>query len=679
MSTGTAENSEPEREASPKRPSTAKKPPQKAAANTPAPTTTPAKKAPSKKAASNKAPSKTAPDKTPAQAARAAKPQAAKSQATKSQAAKSQAAKSSAPKPRAAKPRTAASAPLADTVRTPIDAAISAAQAGARSWSLLTLDQRARLFERVRASVVACAEEWAETAARSKGLDTAHPLVGEEWLAGPYAVLEAIDGYIRTLRTLARGESPLDGVKIDPAPGDRVRAHVFPAEATDRLLLSGFSGEVWFDPGVTADQAARTAGLAQRHPSDPATVGLVLGAGNITAIPVLDVFYELLAANRVSVLKVNPTQDVLVPLYERALAPLIEPGFLRIVRGGGDVGAYLTGHEAFSHVHITGAATTFDAIVWGTGAEATRRRKADDPKLSTPITAELGGVSPIIVVPGRWTKADLEYQASHIATMRLHNSGHNCIAGQVVIISGDWPQREAFLAAVKKAYADAPLRPVWYPNSDRKLAAASDDYPDATWCADRTRALVEIGADDDATALESTEYFAPVLGVVELPGNGQEFLDAAVAHANDRLAGTLGANVLIDPDTEYALGDGFDRAIARLRYGGIAVNAWTGIVFATPVLSWGAFPGGTLADVGSGIGVVHNTSLLDHVERSVMRGPFRPFPRSLGGRNRFSVLPKPPWFVDARTGTAVSAGLTRWGMHHSVPGLVATLTKAMRA
>jgi len=582
------------------------------------------------------------------------------------------------PKP-APKPKAAASTALPDDVRAALDQAIDAVQTGARAWSLLTLDQRARLFERVRAAVVACSEEWATTAARSKGLDASNPLFGEEWLAGPYAVLEAIDGYIATLRRLDSGASPLKDVRMDAAPGDRVRAHVFPAEGMDRILLSGFTGEVWFEPGISGAQARSDAGLGQRHPDESATVGLVLGAGNITAIPVLDVFYELLAANRVSVLKVNPTQDALVPIYERALAPLIEPGFLRIVRGGGDVGAYLTGHEAFRHVHITGAATTFDAIVWGTGDESARRREASDPKLTTPITAELGGVSPIIVVPGRWSKADLAYQASHIATMRLHNSGHNCIAGQVVLISREWAQRDEFLQALRAAYADAPQRPVWYPRSEGKLAAASTDYPDAEWSASHTRALIEIGIDDDATALETTEYFSPVLGVVELPGNGQEFLDAAVAHANDRLAGTLGANVLIDPDTERALGDGFERAIADLRYGGIAINAWTGIVFATPVLSWGAFPGGTLEDVSSGIGIVHNTLLLDHVERSIMRGPFRPFPRSLGGRNRFSVLPKPPWFVDARTGTAVSEGLTRWDMHHSVPGLVATLTKAMRS
>ncbi|MBN9192444.1 aldehyde dehydrogenase family protein [Microbacterium sp.] len=570
-------------------------------------------------------------------------------------------------------------APATEEQRGAVDAAVGALRSGARSWTHLTLEQRARLFERVRDTVVETADEWVAVASTSKGLDAAHPLRGEEWLSGPYAVLGAIDGYVASLRALAKGASPLDGVRTDAAPGGRLRARVFPAAPLDRLLLSGFTGEVWFRPGTTLPAARADAGLGQRHPTHEATVGLVLGAGNITSIPVLDVMYELLAENRVSILKVNPTQDALVPVFERALAPLIEPGFLRIVRGGGDVGAALTQHPDITHVHITGSATTFDAIVWGTGDEAAERKRENRPLLTSPITAELGGVSPIIIVPGVWTDADIAYQASHVATMRLHNSGHNCISGQVVILSRDWPQRDAFMTALRAAMAAAPERPVWYPRSDEKLAAAASAYPDADWTADHTRAIVDVGPGEDATAVETTEYFAPVLGVVELEGNGQEFLDAAVAHANTRLVGTLGANVLIDPDTEAALGAGFERAIADLRYGGIAINTWTGIVFATPILTWGAFPGGTLDDVSSGIGVVHNTLLLDHVERSIMRGPFRPFPRSIGGRSRFSVLPKPPWFVDSRTSTPVAEGLTRWHMSHSVGGLVVTLAKAMRS
>lgn len=546
---------------------------------------------------------------------------------------------------------------------------------GSRLWSTLTLDQRARLLDRLHDTVAAAAEEWADTAADAKGLGPQHPLRGEEWLTGPYATLVALEAYARTLRTLAAGGSPLDGVRLEDAPGGRVRARVFPATALDRIVLSGFTGEVWLRPGTGRAHARAAAGLAQRRPTESGGVGLVLGAGNITAIPVLDVLYELLSANRVSVLKLNPTQDALVPVFARALAPLIEPGFLRIVTGDGAVGADLVARPEFSHVHITGSARTFDAIVWGT-----EHPRPAEPQLRVPITAELGGVAPVILVPGRWTAADLRFQAEHIATMRLQNGGHNCIAGQVVIVSADWPQRGAFLSELRRAYAAAPARPVWYPGAAATLARVREATPDATWIGDGTRAVVTVPADAATAApVESTEYFAPVLGVLALPGEGQAFLDAAVAHANERLTGSLGANVLIDPDTERALGDGFERAIADLHYGGIAINAWTGVSFTIPTLSWGAYPGGTLADVGSGLGVVHNALLLDDVERSVLRGPFRPFPRSLGRRERFSILPKPPWFVSSRTGAAVSEGLTRYYAGRRIPTLVATLTRALGA
>jgi aldehyde dehydrogenase (NAD(P)+) len=570
-----------------------------------------------------------------------------------------------------------------DPIDVALDRDVAALRAGLPSWTHLTLEQRARLFERVRASVVSCAQDWAERAALIKGLDTRHPLRGEEWLSGPYAVIVALDAYIRTLTALSAGHSPIDGLKLGSAPGDRVTVPAFPATRADALLLSGFTADVWLRPGVTAVEARSAAGLGQKHPAVGAGVGLVLGAGNVTAIPVLDVLYELIAANRVAILKLNPTMDALAPVFRRALAPLIAAGFVRIVTGDGAVGAALTTHPDIDHVHITGSAVTFDAIVWGTGEEAARRRGDDDPAMTKPITAELGGVSPVIIVPGEWTSADLRFQAEHVATMRLQNAGHNCIAGQMVVISRDWPQRGAFLSELRAAFLRAPHRPTWYPHAPERVAEVAASTPVAeTYDGGGERVLMVLDTDQDASELETTEYFAPILGVIDLPGTGQQFLDAAVAYANDRLTGTLGANLLIDPATRGSLGAGFDRAIAELRYGAIAINAWTGFNFLLANGTWGAFPGGTLEDVGSGIGIVHNALLLEGVERTVVHGPFRPFPRSLGDVRdpaERTVLPKPPWFVTARTGAEVSEGFTRYQMTHNAARLARTLALALRA
>ena len=77
------------------------------------------------------------------------------------------------------------------------------------------------------------------------------------------------------------------------------------------------------------------------------------------------------------------------------------------------------------------------------------------------------------------------------------------------------------------------------------------------------------------------------------------------------------------------------------------------MVFLTAGCSWGAFPGHTLDDIQSGIGVVHNALLLAEPERSVVRGPFRPVHRSLL-HGELAISPKPPWFVDNRTAAATS-------------------------
>jgi hypothetical protein len=265
-----------------------------------------------------------------------------------------------------------------------------------------------------------------------------------------------------------------------------------------------------------------------------------------------------------------------------------------------------------------------------------------------------------------------------VATMRLHNGAYNCIAGQIVVVSSDWPQKAAFLEELRSALERSPGRRAWYPGSDDRVADAAKHYPKAQRLANGARLLVDIQADEDATHLESTESFSPVLGVIEVAGTGQAYLDAAVATVNADFLGTLGANVLIDPADRKRLGAGFDYAIADLKYGAIAINSWTGFAFLSAGASWGAFPGHTLDNVESGIGVVHNALLLDHTERTVVTGPFRPFPRSVA-HGKFALFPKPPWFVTARSAATTGRRLTEFSKKPSwlkMPGIFASAFRA---
>lgn len=554
-----------------------------------------------------------------------------------------------------------------------LDRAIDELGAGAERWAGLPLDGRARLLREVHAAIAPHASEWVRLAAAVKGLPAGSPLVGEEWLSGPHAALFAADASARSLEALARGGSTLEGARLGRAPGGRVAVTVLPEGLQQAVQFNGFSVQVWLEPGVTAEQARREAGLDAVKVGADGGVCVVLGAGNITSIAPLDALYELVAHNRASIVKLNPTFASLRPVYEAAFAPLVRAGLLRVVNGGPEVGAHLTGHAGIAKVHITGSARTHDAIVWGTGEEAVRRRAAGEPRLTVPITSELGGVSPVIVVPGRWSAADLRYQAEHVAMMRLHNAGHNCVAGQVLVLSADWPQRDAFLAELHAAFDRLPARGTWYPGTEAKVGQAVADHPGAELV--NGRYLVEIGPGDPAC---TDEYFAPVLAWTQVPGIGAGFLDAAVAFANDELAGTLGANVLVAPRDRRALGARFDDAIVALRYGTVAINAWTGVGYSIVNAPWGAFPGDTLDDIGSGIGVVHNGHLLAHTERTVVTGPFRPFPRSvLNGE--LSLFPKPPWYPEARSAAATGRAMTEYAAAPSWPGLTKVLVHAFRA
>ncbi|AJF63815.1 aldehyde dehydrogenase [Streptomyces vietnamensis] len=555
-----------------------------------------------------------------------------------------------------------------------LDTLVEELRRGEETWGSMSLSARRDLLAVLSEALQQHAQEWVDVACSIKRLSPTSQLAGEEWISGPYAVLSGVGALSATLAALEGGRSPLDGFHLSQAPDDRVAVRVLPHTLFDRLLLNGFTAEVWSKPGVTADRLRKAAGLGQRTPKETGGIGLVLGAGNIFSIAPLDTLYELFAHNRVVLLKLNPITDPLLPVLNKVFAPFIELGLLRIVTGGVEFGAAAVAHPGIGHVHITGSVTSHDVIVFGPGEEGRARQTRGEVLLDKPITSELGGVSPTIVVPGNWSKRDLAFQAEHIVTQKLHNNGYNCIASQVLVLSSDWAQKDDFLKALRKAFTDAVARPAYYPGSDDRCAAAVRDHPGtAKQVADGSRVLLEeIPVGDDIAFAE--EYFAPVLAVTSLPGQGRDFLDRAAAFANDRLSGTLGANVVAHPRTIRALGADFTRFIADLRYGTVAVNAWTGVGYLTARATWGAFPGHTLQDAQSGIGIVHNGLLLDGTERTVVHGPFRPFPRSVL-TGQFTLSPRPPWFVTNRTAAvtgrrlAAFAGRPGWA---KLPGIFAS-------
>ena len=383
---------------------------------------------------------------------------------------------------------------------------------------------------------------------------------------------------------------------------------------------------MWLEKGKPPSQGA----LVNAKPGK-GRVGLVLGAGNIGFLAPCDALYKLVFEHEVVIVKMNPVNEAGGPHLERIFAPFIERGFVAFAYGAGDVGAYLVNHVDVHSLHVTGSNRTYDAIVWGgTEAEQRERKASGEKKVDKPFSAELGGVGAILVVPGQWSDRDLRFQAQHVLATVGNNASFNCVAGKVLVLASGWPQKERFLELLKGEMARTPTRKAYYPGAFERHKVFLDKYPKAEQLGEMREGALPWTLIRDVPAAKGEyalthEAFCSVIAEVELPcATAEEFLPAAVDFANDVVWGTLSCNVLVDPATEARLGPALEDQIARLRYGAIGVNVWSGGCVGLTELAWGAYPGHSPEDVQSGLGKVHNGFGLDFPEKSVVRGPFRP-------------------------------------------------------
>ena len=522
-----------------------------------------------------------------------------------------------------------------------LDRSIGILQEHKDAWASLPLDRRIRYLRGLLDGSAKVAERHVRAACAAKGIPFDAPVAGEEWLAGPVIQVRVIRLLLETLEKLAREDGPsLHPGAIHPRPDGQTTVDVFPLTTLDKLLYQGFTARIWLPHGVGPGEVTDHMAAFYREAGPKGKVALVLGAGNVASIGPLDLVHKLFVEGQVGLLKFNPVNDYTGPFVEEAFAELIRDGFVQTCYGGGDVGEYLTQHPGIDEIHMTGSDRTHDAIVFGVGDEGKRRKAANDPRITKRITSELGNVSPIIVVPGEWSTADIDFHAQNVATQLAQNVGFNCNAARVIITHADWPQRKVFIERIGQVLASLPQRPAYYPGAEGRLDRFIGAHPDTAVKVGKREGQVlpwtllpSVDASNPGDITFTTEAFAPVTAETPLSAESPAaFLEKAVAFANDTLWGTLNAEVIIDPAAAARLAAELDQALADLRYGSVAVNHWPALSYALGSTSWGAFPGHTLDDIQSGIGAVHNTLLFDAPEKTVIHGPFR-------------VRPKPPWFV----------------------------------
>lgn len=541
----------------------------------------------------------------------------------------------------------------------------------ARAFARAPLSRKLAALAEVRARLAGRGPELARLGAAAKGIAGRPGGFGEELLAG--AVI--IQRYVRLLgeslsQIRERGAPFIPDDRVQRLPNGEVSVQVMPHSLPDRLFFMPYSIDVRLAPHVDAADLRSAQASFYRSAAPEGSLVAVLGGGNVASIPALDLLHECFVAGRACVLKMSPVNAYLGPAFEHIFAPIAELGGLAIVYGGADVGRTLLSSPDVDHVHLTGAIETHDTIVWGPpGPERVERLRRGTPLLQKGITSELGNISPVVVTPGPYSEGELSDVAESIAGMLFNNASFNCNAVKLLVLPKHLA--ETITARLEALFVAQAPRPAFYPGATQRYAAlTAKGKPGRVWAAPAGEGqlpwtlLTGLTPGCRAESFQ-LEPFCPLLSVVELDeAEPEAFLARAVAFLNDEVWGTLNAMLFVprglegEPSVEAAL----TRAVDELRYGTVAINYWPAIGYGTGTPPWGGHPSATLEDAQSGIGFVHNALMLEHIQKVVLRGPLRGFPKQFYYPSHRHLEPLARGFFDFESSGSV-VPLLRTGLY----------------
>lgn len=480
----------------------------------------------------------------------------------------------------------------------------------------------------LRRSLADAAEAWVEASLRSKGWTDVPHARAEEWASGPLPVAR----FVARLARSAAGATTPCGSFVD---GSRVHA-VRGLGGGDSLLLFGHRAEVHAAPELPPPGPATTPGRC-----------LVLGAGNVTATPLLDAIEQICCHGHRVVLKLSPLHEPLQPVFERALQPLLAAGALAIATGGARQAAALAHAPEVTAIHLTGSAET-----WATlrGDAALREKR---------LTGEVGCCTPAIVLPGPWQHRELQRVAQQLAAYVATNGGATCLAPRVLLTAAGWPQRGQLLALLHQELGRLPPRVPFHASVREHWQLATGTRAPAaalppTLCADQQG--------DEARAACGEEWFAPVLREFALPGHDlASFAHAAAAFVRTWCFGRLSAYVWASAYTRRHERASIDRLVAALPHGTIAINTWTGLAYGLGTTPWGVPPE---APIETGSGFARNLTARS-IRRTIVQ-------------SRDGGLPPPPWLPSHRRAAATLRALTLHALHPTLPRFLRAALHALR-
>lgn len=344
----------------------------------------------------------------------------------------------------------------------------------------------------------------------------------------------------------------------------------------------------------------------------PPGIIAISGAGNYSSS--VEMVKALFFENKAVIHKPHENNIESDKVWEKIFQPLVDRKAAAFI--GADQSRAMTALDGLHAIYFTGSTGVAHAI---------------QNSAKAPLVSECGGNNPCLIVPGDrpWTDKEIEHQALQIASLGKMNGGAVCGRTQTLITSKNWPQREQFLDALRKAIAeDTYAVGTYYPDVEKTKAAFLENQPTAEILKPEngkyptTEFVLIPDVKEDDFAIKN-EAFCQIISETPLDteNNADDFLTKATAFANSKILGSLGCMVLVDNDTLKAHENRVYQAINELNYGGIAVNTIPPNVFMNAYLTWGGC-NESKEDFVSGVGNFGNAHNYENVVKSVLIDDF---------------------------------------------------------
>ena len=191
----------------------------------------------------------------------------------------------------------------------------------------------------------------------------------------------------------------------------------------------------------TAPSIGQAPGKAKIYPEPYGTV-LIISPWNYPLLLALDPLVAAVAAGNCCIIKPSEYAPATSLLLHRLISRTFDPGHVCIIEGGSDVGEALL-ECRFDYIFYTGGKTVGRIVM----EKASRHL--------TPVTLELGGKSPVVVLDD----ADVDVAARRIAFGKLLNCGQTCVAPDYLLVGKGIKERfiRAFIRETEKMYGSQPM------------------------------------------------------------------------------------------------------------------------------------------------------------------------------------------------------------------------------